>query len=207
MYIFTRTRPFEGRNPKEAIEASVQIAEMVTEVTGNQVSVWSSLYHPMGNAITWSARVETLAQYEAMSDKVMSSDKVMKQLAKVSDLMPGAMIDNMVQVVAGSLGPKPAKYVTIVQGQAANSHQREAVAWGADLAVKAGRAMDIPVVFAMGVFGNYGSMSWISSVEDADGLDDTRGKLIANETLQALIDEGGHLVQPYATQILLRRIN
>jgi hypothetical protein len=116
-------------------------------------------------------------------------------------------IDSLSQVIAGAPADKPTKYVSVVQAQAANSHQREAMEWGAELAIEAGKSLAIPVAFAVSVYGNYGGMSWISSNEDAAGLDDSRAKLMADESIQTLVDSGGHLVQSSATSILLRRIN
>ena len=207
MYIFNRVRPFGGQDVMKVMATSVEVAELVNEVTGLDVSVWNVMYHPMGGAIAWSARFESLASYEAMNEKLFASEDYLKLVQKLTTLMPGMSVDTMNQVIAGTLGDKPAKYVTVVQGLAANSHQREAAEWGADLAIKAGKAMDVPTVFAVGAYGNYGALSWISSAEDAASLDDARNKLMADESIQSLVDDGGHLVQPGATQILLRRMN
>lgn len=206
MYLFSRVRAFDGRNSEKVITTAGELAADVAALTGIPVFTWQVMYHPTGSALAWSARVETMAQLEGANEKMAASDELRSKSEKIAELMGGTPVDSLNQVVAGSLGDKPAKYVSVTTARAANSHQKEAVEWGADLAVQVSKALDVPVAFAVSAFGNYGTLSWISAVEDAAGLDDSRGKLMASESLQRLIDDGGHLVQSEATQILLRRL-
>ena len=84
--------------------------------------------------------------------------------------------------------------------------QQEAVAWGVDITEKASAALSLPVAFGVGVYGRYGSLGWITSYEDAETIEDARGKMMADAVLQSAIDDGSGNVQDDATNILLGRL-
>ena len=75
-----------------------------------------------------------------------------------------------------------------------------------DITEKASAALSLPVAFGVGVYGRYGSLGWITSYEDAETIEDARGKMMADAVLQSAIDDGSGNVQDDATNILLRRL-
>ncbi len=208
MYLINRMRHFNGGDVKKTMGACVEVAAAATEVSGIPISVWTVNYHPFGAAVAWSARLESIAEYEAMTAKLGDSEDFLKLSEKVAKRMPGhATVDSLHQIVAGSLPETPAEYVALTQARAANSRRHEAAIWGAELAAAASKSLDVATAFAVGVYGAYGTMSWITAHPDAKSLDDTRTKMVADEALAAQMDAGGDLVQPDATQVLMRRIN
>ena len=207
MYIFSRQRTINPRRPDKSIGAALEIGEMVTELTGTHVNVWLNQFAPGGHSISWSVRIENQAELDASLGKLMGSAAYADKVEELADLFLGTSTDQLVQIVAGAGSDSPAPLVSIVSAQAANGHQREALAWGADLATKVAHALDVSVAFGVGVYGPYGSVGWISGYDDAQQLDAAREKLAADASLQAAIDEGGHLVQSEANTLLLRRLN
>lgn len=206
MYIFGRMRSLDGRNTQAIMTGAVELAELVSSTIGIPIFTWQAQYGPTGNAVGWSMRVDSMAALEAANDTMAASAEVMTKSQALLDVWNGVSIDTLNQVVAGSLGDTPAKYISVTSTRAAPGHQVDAAEWGAALAEKASESMDIPIAFVVGVFGSYGTLGWITALGDAAGLDETRGKLMADTSLAEMIDAGSDFVQADATNVLLRRI-
>ena len=207
MYIFSRQRSVNPASFRDAVGHAVGIAELVTDITGTEVFVWMSQFGPEGPAITWSSRVDSMSDLDTRSSQLMTSDAYAERIEEIDDSFTGAATDSLIEIVSGTLASTPTQYVAVTQALAAPGRIREAVAWGADLAEKASTTLDVPVAFGVGVYGPYGSMGWLAAHDDADSMDQSRAKMMADETLQTAIDDGGDLVQPHASQMLLRRLN
>ncbi len=207
MYIFSRRRLIHPGQFRQALGEGVAVAATVTELTDVPVMVWMSQYDPEGAAMVWSARFEAMTDLEAAFGQLMDSNDYQDQVEALDELFTGQAVDNLIQIVAGGLGDAPAPMVSVIEATAANGRQQQALAWGADIAEKAARSLDLPVAFGIGAYGRYGSLGWITSYEDVASIDDARGKLMADAVLQEAIDDGAGNVQDDATSILLRRLN
>ena len=166
-----------------------------------------SQYDPEGAAMIWSARFETMADIDDAFGRLMASDGYQDQVEALDGLFEGQATDTLIEILVGDLGDQgPAPFVSVIAATAANGRQQEAVAWGVDITEKASAALSLPVAFGVGVYGRYGSLGWITSYEDAETIEDARGKLMADAVLQSAIDDGSGNVQDDATNILLRRL-
>ncbi len=207
MYIFSRRRLINPGRFGQALADGTAIAGRVTELTDVPVMAWMSQYDPEGSAMVWSARFETLTDLDDAFGRMMESDAYQAEAEALDPLFSGQAVDNLIQIVAGSLGDGPAPLVSVIQATAAAGQNQAAMAWGADVATKVSESLGVPIAFGIGVYGVYGSMGWITSYEDVAQIDEARGKLLADTALQTAIDEGGYTVQQSATNVLLRRLN
>ncbi len=207
MYIFSRFRPSEGRNNKAIHDGLVEVAEMVHDLTGVRVYVWQAQYHPAGNGWVASCRIDSFAELEAVWADMATSAELSDRIESISELMPHPPIDSLDQILAGTLGEQPAHLVNITTARAANGHQQKAVTWGAELSARATETIGVPIVFTLGAYGDYGTLKWLASYETAADMDAAHGKMMASETLQHLIDDGGEYVQTDALAFMLRRVH
>lgn len=207
MYIFNRQRMIDGAEVQKAMSEGPAIAEFVTELTGVAVSTWVSQFHPLGASMAWSARFESMAELDDKLAVMATSADYQKRAAKLDSFFEGQAVDNLVQIVGGATADSPPSIVGVVQAEVANTHHREARAWGVETAVKVSKALDVPVAFGVAAYGPYAGMTWITSYQDASEIDQARSKLMVDDALQELIDEGGEFLQANPIQFLLRRIN
>jgi len=126
-------------------------------------------------------------------------------MAELDEYMTGSPVEALIE----PMGPPPSEptpIVNTVQAVAANGHLRPTMHWGMDIAERFSRAMDVPTVFARSLWGHYGSVLWGAYFDDPDHLEETNAKMAADEMLQAVMDEGGHNVQPGAISAVMRRM-
>lgn len=207
MYIFSRSRTIDlGRN-SEALSGATESARRVEELTDLTVSTWHQQFALTGPAIVWSARAEHMEAFYRAFELINASESYQDFTAELDECFTGPAVDNMVQIVAGTPPAAPTPLVSIVQATATNGHLRAAIHWGSDLAERVSSSLDAPTIFGRGLYGAYGTLMWGSYFEDINAVEGTQAKLATDEMLQAVIDEGGHNVQPGAMATLMRKLD
>lgn len=206
MYVFSRQRNIDPGRLADAVGGIKTLAAKVTELTGQTVTTWSATFTPTGPAVVATARFDSLADYQHLMDTVMASGEYLDLLAEANESFVGAPIDNLIHIVAGNLPSRPLPVAVVVQAAAMPGHYRSAVHWGSHCAESIGRALNVPVVFGTGMFGQYGTLVWGSYYDDLAGYETTNAKLGTDDMLQAIIDEGAHNCQPGAVQFLMRQL-
>ncbi len=74
MYLFNRSATLDRHHLVEATGAAVEIAGMVTQISGLPVSVFMSRYGAPLNAVRWSTRVESQADLQVAIEKCLADD-------------------------------------------------------------------------------------------------------------------------------------
>lgn len=205
MYLFSRTRMHHGSSTAEFVSALTEAAAAASDACDIPIFVWQSSFHPMGNAFTSSARVESRAELEHAWDQIAASEDAVAAMDRVAELASGAPMDHLGQIMGGSLGERPAHYVMVTTGRAHPGLMREAVTWGVEMAEKAQSSIGATVAATLGVYGEYGSVSLITSYQTADEMDEMRGKFMADGALNDHVAAGADIIEP-GVQFLLRRI-
>ncbi len=207
MYIVSRTRNYDLGRTGEALAASTALATTTTDLTGVPTTTWLQTFAPTGPAIVWTARFEHLADFERFSTQLMGAAEYHDAMAELDDYLVGTATDAIFETVSGTPPAEVTPIISTVQARAVNGHLRATMHWGVDLAERFSRAMDVPTMFARGLYGFYGTVGWASYVEDMDGLEGTNAKLAVDEMLQAVMDEGAHNCQNGAVSALLRKLD
>jgi hypothetical protein len=207
MFIFSRRRTIDSGRGGDALAGAVELSRRVEALTDLTFSTWLQQFGPTGPAIRWTARLEHLEDFDTASRLLMASDDYHDAVAEVDELFIGDVIDDLFEVVAGTPPATTTPIATSVQATAANGHVRAAMHWGADLAERFSRSMDVPTVFVRGLYGAYGTISWASYFSDINQVEGTQAKMAADEMLQAVVDEGAHNCQPGATAVLARKLD
>ena len=89
MYIFNRSTTLNRHRLVEATGAAVEVAGMVTEITGMAVSVFASRYGQPLNTIGWSARLESQAELQAVTDKLIANEDYLGWVSSHTELFEG----------------------------------------------------------------------------------------------------------------------
>ncbi|MDH3680425.1 MAG: hypothetical protein OEV40_10810 [Acidimicrobiia bacterium] len=207
MFIFTRIRTIDPGRVGDAMTLATETSGMVRELTGLTGNTWYQTFAPTGPAIMWTARLEHFEELDRAFETLRGSEAYLDRLAELDEHFVGPTVDNLFEVVAGTPPATPSPIVSMVQATAVNGHLRAAMHWGADLAERFGRSMDVPTIFVRGLYGDYGSMAWGTYFDDINALEGTHAKLTADEMLQAVMDEGAHNCREGAIATVARRLD
>jgi hypothetical protein len=207
MYIFSRSRTIDPARGSEALEGATELSRKVEALSDLTISTWYQQYGPTGPAIRWTARLEHLEDFDKGFERLMAAGDYHDAVAEVDELFIGSVLDDLFEVVAGTPPATATPIASSVQATAANGHVRAAMHWGADLAERFSRSMDVPTVFVRGLYGEYGTIGWASYFDDINQVEGTNAKMAADEMLQAVVDEGAHNCQPGATAVLMRKLD
>ena len=207
MYIFTRARTIDPGRGNEALAGAVELTAKINEVIDVPVTAWYQQYALTGPAINWTARLDHLEDLDRTMAELRASTDVQDLMAELDESLIGPVVDNMIEIIAGTPPTTATPVVSTVQATAANGHYRAAVHWGADLAERFGTSMNVPTIFARGLYGNYGTILWASYCDDMNQLEGTHAKLATDEMLMAVMDEGAHNCAPGAVAMTMHRLD
>jgi len=207
MFIRSRYRTIDPGRASEALAGATELSRKVETLTDLTVSTWLQQFGPTGPAVRWTARLEHLEEFDKAFERLNASSDYHDAVAEVDELFIGAVLDELFEIVAGTPPATPTSIATNVQATAANGHVRAAMHWGADLAERFSRSMDVPTIFVRGLYGAYGTIGWASFFNDINEVEGTQAKMAADDMLQAVVDEGAHNCQPGATAVLARRLD
>lgn len=206
MYLFSRSRLHDGKKNSDTIAALLATAEAVTEATEIPIFVWQQSYHPMGNGFMSSCRVESRAELEQAWDKIGASPSATAAMERFAELAQSPPVDHLAQVVAGSLGHRPANYVNVSTGKALAGRLRDAIAWGTEMCELASSTLDVPIAATVGVYSDYGSLGLLANYETIEQMDEARAKLLVDAGLNDHIAAGAQCIET-GPQFMLRRLN
>ena len=101
MYLFSRSRQLNPANARKGAGLAVEIGQKVREITGLDLSVWTTALSTDVGMISWVALVEHLTDLEAATDK-LAVDGAFGDLIEQNDaLFVGPATDTLSQLVSG----------------------------------------------------------------------------------------------------------
>ncbi len=206
MYIATRARRINQARGRAAIAAAVEAGARASAVTGREVFVWSSIFSAEGPTVSWSVRVEHLADAIAADDALFADEGFAQWVEDNDGLFAGPSSDLISQVVHGAPTGPPKTYVQATRAVCANGSIGEAMGIGVELAEAATRITGVPVMFATAVTGTYAAVGWLSSVDELAEVEAANASLVADEEWLKLIDRAGHAFAPGTSSSILRRL-
>lgn len=206
MYIVGRSRRINQAKGRAAVAAAVEAGSRASEILGMPIFVWSSIFSADGPAVSWTARVEHLADAVAIDDNLFA-DEGFAQWAEDNDgLYVGPTSDVISQVVHGAPTGPPKGYVQVTRAICANGSITEAMGLGIEIADAAARITGIPVMFVTPVVGDYGAVGWISTADDLAEVEAANAALSSDDDFLKLVDRAGHAFTPGTSSVMMRRI-
>ena len=156
--------------------------------------------------MSWSARVEHLADAAAIDDTLMADDDFAQWVEDNDGLFVGPASDAIYQVLHGAPTGPPKQYLQANAAVCANGSVSEGMALGVELAEAVTGITGIPVMFVSAVTGPFGGVGWLSTVDDLAEAEAADAKLAADQDWLKLLDRAGHAYAPGASSMMLRRI-
>jgi len=202
MYIFNRSISANRSQLMEATAAAVEVAAMATKIGGIEVSVFGSVFGTPVNTIAWSSLVESQAQLQEATEKLLGNAEYLAWVDSHGDLFESAANDRLSSVVSTTFtGPK--RFYGILAATASAGKVGEAVEFGVRAQQLVSQLSGLESAFAMEVYGAYGSVGADSMAE----LDALQQLQMSSAEYQALGVEAGSLfIEGSGANSLIQRI-
>lgn len=206
MYVHTARCTIDNGSPDRSFTDGLELAEQVENLVAIPITLWSAPFASSGTQLLWSARLQNLVQLDALQ-AALCSDYREDDKYRPAVQFPAPRLEALLEIVSGvPVGP-PAPFVTARIAYAASDDASEAIAWGSNLAEQKRMTLNAPVMFGVNMFGDDGRLVWVVSHSDAHAVETAGRMLTADPTINALMDEGRHLLQTRRRRHYLRRLN
>jgi hypothetical protein len=208
MYIFNRSTMLNRHRLVEATGAAVEVAGMVTEITGLAVSVFATRYGQPLNTVGWSTRVDTQAELQEANDKLMANQDYLGWLSSRSELFEDAASDQLSTVVSSTLAGAPKRFYTVLTAAAANGRMADAIAFGVRAQKFVADTTGLATAFLSAVYGPFGAVAWLTGADSMSDLDSLAAMQMTNADYHALVAEAGPLfIEGSGATGLIEKIN
>ncbi len=208
MYLFSRSTIAALGRQFDAIPAAVGVAELVTKLTGDEVNVFTARFGAPQGSVMWSVRTESMADLQAMTDKLMADAGYLEMLESMNGLFMAPAEDRLGRVLTGPVEGATSKYYGITRAAMANGKQAEAVAFGIKTAEYIGTSLGTQSAFTKSSYGGFNDVSWIvgfDSETDVDAFDDWQ---MSDSGYHEILAEAGNLfVENSGHTSLIQKIN
>ena len=206
MYIFNRSISANRSQLMEATAAAVEVAAMATKIGGIEVSVFGSVFGTPVNTIAWSSLVESQAQLQEATEKLLGNAEYLAWVDSHGDLFESAANDRLSSVVSTTFtGPK--RFYGILAATASAGKVGEAVEFGVRAQQLVSQLSGLESAFAMEVYGAYGAVVWLTGADSMAELDALQQLQMSSAEYQALGVEAGSLfIEGSGANSLIQRI-
>jgi hypothetical protein len=209
MYLFSRRARVAPGKTRAAMTWATEITEKVHQITGLNVSLYAQTFSPEVGTLAWSTFVPDLATLEAATDKLLVDDAYVSMLDAGAQFAMGGADDALLQLVHGEPDPKRLiEYVTTVEAVCANGSVTRGVELGIEIAQRAEKTIGLPVLFATGTTGSYGSVGWFTGYADIGELERAQRALADDSKFGEFVDKnvrGVYAEDPSQTRQLVYR--
>jgi len=209
MYLFSRRRRLNPAHGRKAAAFAIDIGHRAREISGLDVSVWTTVLSADAGVVSWVAMVEHMSDLETGMDK-LAVDGMFNDLVEQNDgLFVGPLSDTLAQVVSGlpDANATPPSWATMVQATCTNGHLAAGMAGGVEIAEAATRIGGLRTMFLAGTTGEFGSVAWITGASSLAELDESGQRVNGDADFIALVDRLTAAYQPQAPVTMFRRIS
>lgn len=208
MYLFSRSTIAALGRQFDAVPAAVEIAEIVTKLTGNEVNVFIPRFGAPQGSVMWSSRVESLVELQSHADKMTADAGYLEKLASMDGLFMAPADDRFSRMLTGPTDAPTSKYYGITRAAMMNGKQADALAFGVKTAEYIGKSLSTQSAFTKSVFGGFNDVAWIvgyDSESDVDAFDDWQ---MSDSGYHDIVAEaGGLFVENSGHTSLIEKIN
>jgi hypothetical protein len=189
----------------------MDITEKANQITGLDISPFTTVFSPEVGTVVWSMAVPDLAALEAANDKLIADDGYVVLIDEGSRLVQSNVDDGLLQIIHGEVNrDRRIEYASSVQAVCATGNVAHGLELGVEIAQRAEQATGIPTMFASSMNGPYGAITWVSGFSDIHEMDRAQQALAADTDFVRFIDDKapGVYVEDFAItrQTTYRRI-
>lgn len=211
MYLFSRRARLVPGSTRAAMTWVMDITEKANQITGLDISPFTTVFSPEVGTIVWSALAPDLAALEAANDKLVADDGYVVLIDEGARLVQNDIDDGLLQIIHGEVNPdRRVEYATSVQAVCATGNVARGMELGVEIAQRAEQATGSPTMFASGMNGPYGAVAWVTGFTDVHEMDRAQQSLAADAGFMRFVDDNarGVYVEDFAItrQLTYRRI-
>ncbi len=210
MHLFSRAVHMVGE-PAETMAYAADMRSYVSDLAGQEVALWSGAFGVPLGSMMYTARVEGMAGFMAMSGAVTSDEGYHAKLAEGAAYRSGTPAqDQLGEPIYGELGGTPppvGSIATITSAQITTGKYAEAFEWGVAVSQRVESVGGTGVMFMRGLFGPFGNVTWVSVYADASAADASNQAVNGDaEYMKLLGDIGGMFVEGSGHQSMAIRV-
>jgi hypothetical protein len=207
MYLFARRRRVRVGHAREGFEWSVAMGQLVTEISGMPISVWTSAWSPEVGTIVWSTFSEDLAGLEALTDSIAADERYHELVAAGESHFDATVDDRLSSVLYGAPGGgTPPAYATSVRATIAAGRFAEGVGNAIVIAQGAEQRTGMPTMVTMELTGVYGTVSWLSGAPDIASVQAAGDALAGDPSWLEVVSTSSGCYVSGAEQLMYRRL-
>ncbi len=209
MYLYSRRVRLAPGNTRAAMTWVADITEKAHQITGFDISAFTSIFSPEVGTITWSLAAPDLAALETANDKLLTDDGFTVLIDEGARLVEGNVDDGVLQILHGTMDPsRRIEYATVVRTVCTAGNLARGMELGVEIAQRAEKATGTPTMFASSMTGPYGAISWITLFADIGAMERAQQALLADTSFAKFVDDkvaGVYVEGPHTTQQLTFR--
>jgi hypothetical protein len=161
MYLAIRSVQVQTAQLAKSVEFSQRLVPHLRDKHGAQVMASMNMLGA-ANTIAFSSRWESLGDYQAFSEAVLTDAAYMKMLAEIPDVaIAGTEVANLVKFVRP--GGEPGAFTSVVQANIAQDPM-EAIAWALEVAEYVADLTGTAVGVGTTLVGNRSTLAWLSAL-------------------------------------------
>jgi hypothetical protein len=211
MYLFARRARVGPGHVRDALASAVSITETVNRITGLRVGLFSEVFSPEPDILSWSTFVPDLATIEVAMDKLMADEGYISDVENLAQYTVGGPQDALAQIVYGEPDPnRQVEYASVANSVLAVGGLQRGTELGIKIAQKATEITGVPSLFLLNTTGSYGGVAWVSGYANVQELQQASEKIASDPSFLALIDNeapGAYSTESTATiQTVFRRL-
>lgn len=208
MFIFNRTTTLDRNHMLEATMGAIEVAALVTKITGVGVNVFGHRYGEPLNTLSWSCRVDSQAELEELTSKLTSNDEYLTWGAANLGLFESAPFDRLSSVISSTMTPEPKKFYTVLTAQAAAGKLGDAIDFGVRAQALIAEKTGLANAFMAGVYGAFGTVGWLTGGDSMADMDTLWALQMNDADYHALVAEAGSLfIETSGTTGLIEKLN
>jgi hypothetical protein len=178
MQLFSRNVLMTGA-PAEIMEFSSTLCAHVSATTGREISLWSTMFGAPAGSMTYTVRVEGIADLQDMTGKLMADADYHAKLAAGRHLLAAPPVDSLGEPIHGELAGVPpiGSAAMVTRATMSGGNYLAAAAWGVEIAQHVEKVAGVPTMFLRSVFGGFGDVAWIGVAADSAAVDAAAAKI------------------------------
>ncbi len=209
MYQFARVLTLRG-DQRQTGAWAIQITEKAKELSGLDISLWTSIFgYPVGT-IGWSSIVEGRAHLAQATAALAADNEYLDLVMEAADWVVDPAEDIFRRFVHGGPAedrPPVGAVASVTEGVATGGKMADAIAWAVNMAEHATNVAGSQVALLVNAAGTFGEMAFISVYPDHAAADAAAEAVQADAGyLDKLSGAAGLFVEGSARQRLLQRL-
>ena len=208
-YLFSRSVRVSG-NLVDSMAWSARITEKVNQIAEQKFELWTPIFSPQINTLSWTAVVDDLAALTATDEKLMADGGYLELVAEGSKFNSGQGVDDALAqlVYADPNAPESSAFASVVRAVLSPGSFTDGITLGVEIAQRAAAITGQPIHFATSATGVYGEVSWIGLYASIEEVQASDASLAADADFAKLLDERAAkaYLAGQTTQIIARKV-